>query len=297
MTIDEIANFLKSTEFTHIADSITYIKQNGEKLKNIYKIGNADSGYFVIKIRNQNYRYISDSLENLNLMVDESNLFFRYKQVFKHGDYLILISNFVFGQLLHPDHRSELPRLFSELAKFNKSNIISGPFTSMYADGNYFETTEELIEWELNYHFSFWVEEELNTIIRQYIQPLKMGLSCLISEDLNLGNMKLLPDNRIVFIDTEWLQRGLNLYQFDHINYFQLDEPEWYSISTEAKLCYSAYFKEIEISLENANKQIKAFEILSVLRRNTYWRFFKMENKYGQEKLRLETVLDTAEFI
>ncbi|MBN1499107.1 MAG: hypothetical protein JW982_03050 [Spirochaetes bacterium] len=292
-----ISDFLRSTEFSSIADTIAEIEGDGQILHNIYKMGNDSTGYFSIKKRNLHQKYIADSIDNLNIMNDESGIFIKYKKVYKTEDCFILVSDWIDGKNLHPDFRNKLPLLFAELAKFNHKNIISGPFTSMYADGAYSDSADELVDRELNYHLTFWVDDKFRKVISEKVQFLKTGLPCLINEDLNLGNMKIMQDNRIVFIDTEWLQRNINLYQFDHVDYFCFDKPEWYSISGEAGDSYTSYFKELPVSVNDANRQIQAFEILKVLRQNTYWRFFTQKEKYGLEVERLQTALDCLQFV
>ena len=297
MTKKELTQYLRSTEFGDIADTLTGMELKGTKLKYLFQIGNESSGYFVIKLRKAGRRYVEDSIENMETMKDESKMFHRYKRILKTNDWVLLVSDYVDGDHLHPNHRNEIPRLFSQLASFNQSNMVSGPYTSMCVDGKYFDTVDDLVDWELKYLLAFWVQEKYRDAIVEQIGPLKNGLPCLINEDMNLGNMKILPDKRFVFTDTEWLQRGLNLYQFMHVHYFKSKDLNWYSIADEARQCYASYFQKLDISKEEANRQIRAFEILKVLRSNAYFRYFKQEDQYGLEKNQLERVLETSAFI
>jgi alcohol dehydrogenase YqhD (iron-dependent ADH family) len=73
--------------------------------------------------------------------------------------------------------------------------------------------------------------------------------------------------------------KGLNLYQFEKLNYFTFDENKWYNITEEAKECYTAYFEALGIKKELANEQIRAFELLQVLRTNSYKRSFFLDNE------------------
>jgi hypothetical protein len=75
--------------------------------------------------------------------------------------------------------------------------------------------------------------------------------------------------------------RGINLYQFEKVDYFEFEEKTWYTITDEAKDCYAAYFDELGINNDEANEQIRAFELLQVLRKNTYLKFSEGQNDHG----------------
>ena len=72
--------------------------------------------------------------------------------------------------------------------------------------------------------------------------------------------------------------RGLNLYQFEKIDYFCFEKKEWYNITDEAEECYRAYFNTLGIKDDEANEQIRAYELLSVLRKNTYLKYQKKDD-------------------
>ena len=123
--------------------------------------------------------------------------------------------------------RNLLPAFFEKLAYLNKQNIVNGHYTSMYADGNYFETTAELADWEINYH-------------KQYLQ---------------------------IFMETDEVSKYLNNLKM------------WLScITDEAEECYKAYFNTLGIKDDEANEQIRAYELLSVLRKNTYLKYQKKDD-------------------
>ena len=193
--------------------------------------------------------------------------------------------------------REQILSLFGRLAHFNRNNLVDGPYTSMHADGRYSQTISELVDSELEYHLQFFDLESMKSVCLEALEPLKHGLGCIVNEDTNTGNMFIPNDGMPVFIDTEWLHRGLNLHQFDHLDFFGFEEPAWYRITEEASGCYEAYFSELTVSRDEANDQIRAFEILRVFRMNTYWKYFKMEAHYPQVETRANTVLSHLHFV
>ena len=207
-----------------------------------------------------------------------------------------MISKWLNGLQPIDNNRNLLPSFFEKLAYLNKQNIANGPFTSMYADGNYFDTTNELIDWEINYHrWHLQAFMETDEIIK-YLQNLKLGLSCIILEDVNTGNLLLTNDGEYKYIDTEWIMKGLNLYQFEKIDYFCFDEKEWYNITDEAEECYRAYFDTLGIKNDEANEQIRAYELLSVLRKNTYLKYLKKDDDRETEK-RIKIIIEKNKYI
>jgi hypothetical protein len=166
----------------------------------------------------------------------------------------------------------------------------------MYADGNYFETTDELINWETEYHKKYLQGIIETKEIIKILQNLKNGLPCIIMEDMNTGNLFVTEDGKYKFIDTEWIIKGINLYQFEKIDYFGFEERKWYNINDESKECYTAYFDTLGINNDEANEQIRAFELLQVLRQNTYLKYFKNDNDREMER-RIKIVLNKDKYI
>ena len=130
----------------------------------------------------------------------------------------------------------------------------------------------------------------------EVLEVLKHGFTCIINEDMNCGNLFITDDEEYKIIDTEWIIKGINLYQFQHINYFGFDEKKWYNITDEAKDCYEAYFCALGLSNAEANEQIRAMELLSVLRTNT---FLKDSKKDNDEEIgrRIKIVMNKEKFI
>ena len=298
MEIKELKILLKNTKYGQFIGNINHVELKGYKYDNLYKIGNEDSGYFAIKIRNNKEKHISDSIKNMRIMNDQNNFIHKYTDIIEKDGSIILISEWLNGLQPIDSHREHLPKIFSLLAQFNKDNIVEGPFTSMYADGNYFDTIEELINWEINYHKNYLQDIIKTKEIIEVLNCLKYGIPCLILEDMNPGNLIITENGKYKFIDTEWIIKGLNLYQFEKINYFGFDERKWYNINEEAKDCYSAYFETLGIKAEEANDQIRAFELLQVFRTNTCLKCQGDDTSNVDEiRKRIKAVLDTNYFI
>jgi hypothetical protein len=115
-------------------------------------------------------------------------------------------------------------------------------------------------------------------------------------EDMNTANLYITNGGKYRIIDTEWIIKGLNLYQFEKTNYFGFDEREWYNINEESKECYKVYFDELGIKRDEANEQIRAFELLQVLRKNTYLKSYKKNNDKEIEK-RIKIVIGKERYI
>jgi hypothetical protein len=68
-------------------------------------------------------------------MNDGDRLIHPYRHVAEAGGYYLLVSDHLDG--VQPIDRDQIPSLFGRLARFNRNNIVGGPYTSMYADGRY----------------------------------------------------------------------------------------------------------------------------------------------------------------
>ena len=166
----------------------------------------------------------------------------------------------------------------------------------MFLDFNYFDSINALINYEINCHKKHFFENmEIKKIV-EILEILKHGIGCIINEDMNCGNLFITDEGKNKIIDTEWIIRGINLYQFQHFNYFAFEERNWHNITDEAKGCYEAYFGTLGINNSEANEQIRAIELLNVLRTNTYLKYFKKDNDKEIEK-RIKTVMEHKTFI
>ena len=299
MDIKELELLLKGTKYEPFIGYISPVKLKGYKYDNLYKIGNDNTGYFSLKIRKNNEKYLFDSIENVSKIYDQNNFINKFNDIIEKNDLVIMVSNWLNGCQPIDSNRENLPSFFSLLAQLNKNNYVkNGHFTSMYVYGNYFDNINDLINWEINYH-----KEYLKDIIetKEVIEVLKClnnGIPCIILEDMNTGNLLITEDGKYKFIDTEWVIKGINLYQFEKIDYFGFDERQWYNINEEAKDCYIAYFETLGIKTEEANDQIRAFELLQVLRTNTCLKCHSDEN-YDEEEIkrRIKKVIEFQNFI
>jgi len=296
-TPGDLVSLLTGTPYEAIAGTARPVTLKGHTYQDLFRIGSDESGYYAVKLRPADKRHVNESIRCLDSISDPEHLIATYSTVLVKDDTTILVSEWVEGSQPFQDSRGTLPEFFRRLAAFNQHNPSNGPFTSMYADGHYFKTLTGLVNAEIDYHLGFFDVQEYRSIVVEAMQPLKRGLACITFEDTNPGNMFVTIDGRYVLIDTEWLHPGLNLHQFDHMNYLRFREPKWYDITDEAEACYSAYFSELGIGANEANAQIRAFELLAVLRANTYWHFFGMERMCRETPRRIGRVLAHEEFV
>jgi hypothetical protein len=296
MEIKELELLLKGTKYEKFAGFIHPVGLKDYVYKDLFKIGNKDSGYFVLKLRNSDRTDVIESIKILETLNDPENFVLKYNDIIEKDGFLIMVSDWLNGIQPMDKDRNILPLFFAKLAQLNKNNIAKGLFTSMYVDGKHFSTIDELVDYEINYHkndFKDIVEEEC---IVSILNKLKKGMATVILEDMNTGNLLMTDKGECKFIDTEWIINGLNLYQFEKIDYFGFDERKWYNINEEAKECYTAYFKTMGTELSEANEQIRAFELLQVLRKNTYIKYLGKDND-DEIKKRIKIVIEKEKYI
>ena len=299
MDIKELELLLKGTRYEPFISCINPVELKGYKYDNLFKIGNESSGYFSLKLRKNNKKYLYDSIKNISKINDHDNFVIKLNDIIEKDDLIIMVSDWLNGCQPIDDNREHLPSFFSSLARLNKNNLIKdGNFTSMYVYGNYFNTIEDLINWEINYHKEYLKDIIETKEIIEVLKCLSSGMPCVILEDMNTGNLFITKDKKYKFIDTEWVVNGLNLYQFEKIDYFGFDERKWYNINEEAKDCYYAYFETLGIKTEEANDQIRAFELLQVLRTNTCLKCHG-DDSYNEKEIRkrIKKVIEHKIFI
>ena len=294
--ICEIEKLLKGTQYENFIGVMQKVELKDYVYKDLFKIGNDDLGYFALKIRGKKEINFTDSINCLKIANDVENILNPNNGIIEKGDYVITVSRWLNGKQPTNDNRDKLPLFFSKLAAFNKNNIASGPYTSMYLDSNYFDSAEELIDWEINYHKEYFFEGMDIKRIMEILKNLKRGITYIVNEDMNCGNLFITEDEQYKIIDTEWIIRGINLYQFQHINYFGFDDKTWYNITDEAQKCYEAYFGTLGISSAEANEQIRAIELLNVLRVNTFLKYSK-KNDDKEIGRRTEIVMGNERYI
>ena len=296
MEICEAEKILEGTQYEPFIGAMQRVTLKDYVYDDLFKMGNENSGYFAVKIRKKDTKNFVDSIDCLKIANDIEGLVNLNNGIIENEGYLLTVSEWLNGKQPIDDNRDKLPLFFSKLATFNKNNICGGPYTSMYLDSKYFNSADELVDWEINYHKKFFFEKMDEKKITAILKNLKHGITCIINEDMNCGNLFITDDKKYKIIDTEWIIRGINLYQFQHINYFGFDEKNWYNITDEAKECYEAYFGTLGINRTKANEQIKAMELLNVLRINTFLKYGKKDNDKEIMK-RIETVMDKERYI
>jgi thiamine kinase-like enzyme len=293
METAEIETLLQNTAYGSFIGSVQRVELKNHTYSDLFKIGKKEAGYYAIKIRKNSEDHIIDSLDCIAKIIDPENVVHKNTDVFEKDGLIIQINKWIKGKQPIDTLREKIPEIFGKLAYINKKNIVNGPYTTMYAEGERFETIEKMI----NRHKDYLPAETDWAEIYETLKSLKKGIPCIITEDINTGNMFITDDGEYKIIDLDWLHGGLNLYQFDHFDYFNFHGNPWYVITgEEAKESYTAYFDELGINKEEANEQIRAVEVLSILRQNTHW---KRNNRPNEEEIkrRMKIVLEKDRFI
>ena len=92
--------------------------------------------------------------------------------------------------------REALPLFFGLLGRFNLENRCDGPYTTMYADGRQFGDIGELVDWETGQLLSAIDDGFPAREAREVLGGLKLGMGCLVNEDVNTGNMFITEDRQ-----------------------------------------------------------------------------------------------------
>jgi hypothetical protein len=296
MEINEVEELLKGTQYESFISTFQKVILKDFVYPTVFKIGNENIGYFALKIRDNRENNFIESINCIKNVKDTENFINANTGIIETKKYTIAISQWLKGSQPLDFNRDKMPIFYSKLAKINKNNIVKGPFTSVYLDYKYFDTANELIDYEINSHKKYFFENMDIKIIMEVLNNLKKGISCIINEDMNGSSAFITENNDYKIIDTDWIIKGINLYQFQWINYFGFNEKAWYNITEEAKDCYEAYFGTLGLSNEEANDQIRAVELLSVLRENSMLKESKEDNDKEIER-QIKIVLEKDKFI
>jgi len=296
MEICDAEKLLISTQYESFIGTLQKITLKDHVYDDLYKIGNNDLGFFVLKIRDNGKQNMLDSINLLKAINDTEEYINKNIGIIEKENHIITISEWLNGTQPIDTRRDLLPLFFSKLAILNKDNIVNGKLSSMYLDYRYFDNANDLVDWEITYHRKYLSEKLDIKIILEAMGSLKNGISCIINEDMNCGNMFITNDGKCKIIDTEWIIKGINLYQFQHFDFFGFEEKKWYRITDEANECYEAYFETLKLPNEEANEQIRAIELLNVLRHNTYIKYFGKNNDEEIER-RIKIIMANNKFI
>ena len=296
MGISETEKLFIGTQYEPFIGTLNVITLKKYVYDNHFKMGNNKLGYFSIKTRKTEEKNVRDSINSLNEMNDTENYINNVIGIIEKDGNTLLVSEWLNGIQPIDIKRDTLPAFFAKLATFNKNNPTKGPFTSMYVDGHYFNSISEMIDWEINQHKEYFSEKMDVEVILCAMESLKKGIPCIINEDMNCGNFIVTNDGKCKIIDTEWIIKGNNLYQFQHFDYFGFSGKKWYNITKEAKDCYMAYFEALGTGYAEANEQIQAIELLNVLRENTQWKFSGKSDNNEIER-RIGTILGKENYI
>jgi len=97
MEITEIEKLLEQTPFEQFTGTFREISHMGYVYKDLFKIGNAESGFYVLKVRNKNKVNVTDSINLLKSVNDPDNLFNKYTGIIEKNDCIITISKWIDG--------------------------------------------------------------------------------------------------------------------------------------------------------------------------------------------------------
>jgi len=276
--MENIIELLKHTSLNQDNIQIQHICMQGYTYDNLFKLISNGKSYS-IKVRNLNDWNIRESLYCLNIMIDENNFIHTYCEVIKTNNSILLISEWIEGNQPIEKNREDIKHFFKNLGRFNKTNICDGPYTSMYLDGIQFSTIDEMVETELNQHLVYYKGKHSIKDIRRSVLGLCAGIGAIINEDMNTGNMIIDNEGNYKILDTEYLLRGLNLYQLDHVNFLRTEKSSWSNITNEAKESLYLYFKELGTNSFDITNQLQAYYLMSELRKLSYliWKKDKVD--------------------
>lgn len=272
-----------------IADSVkSILKKNGYS-KFLYRFKNIESAYDsrtfdflykltsregeskLLKIRLKESFNIRHSLSAICQMNDSTGLFENFEAVITEGEYLFFMREWYQESATLDEKKKLMPSLFERLAVFHRANPGRPPFFSKYSDGKIFDSIADLVAWEVDYHMTFFDATALTEGIYHDVLYLKNSAPVIIHEDVHPANMISLPDGSTKLIDTEWMHSGVNLYEFEYIKLFDSYESDPWDIDRYGLECYRHYFKAFGLDKEKAENFFRAFELLKILRLNTYW--------------------------
>jgi hypothetical protein len=250
--------------------SVEPVCLKGFRYADLFKVVETDGTTFALKLRDAGRGHVAASLACLEAMDDAEGLFVRYAEVRSRDGLWFLLSPWIDGTQPVGDERAGLPDFFRQLGRFNRRNTVGEGITSMYLDGKTFPSVADLAMRELSDCLGTYRGRHGRDGLRERAGSLAEGLGSLICEDINTGNLVREVDGAWRIIDTEFLGRGINLYQFDHFDFWDRSEAPWYQFSAGAADCLAAYFGGAGIAAEAARSQIEAFALLQILRIAAY---------------------------
>ena len=186
--------------------------------------------------------------------------------------------------------RRQITSVFSALGKFHLKNKITGRVWSLYSDGNVFSSIEEMLTYEFDYHEQFFSFKDKLDLCRNTIINLNSGFQTIVHGDINYGNI-VFRDDTPVLIDTEFAASSLNLFEFEHVDMFGIDRDYPEKIIDPGGTCYTAYFDSIGVNEKEGIEMIRTYNILKVMRQNTYDVYFHHDDKLETVPVLIDTIL------
>ena len=285
--MEKILNYFCNTKYENYFTKIENVTLQGYLYKDLFKAFTKTGIVYAIKVRDLSKNHVQESIKYLSEMNDDENIISKNEDVLINDGKYICISKWIHGVQPIDTNRDKIQKFYSMLAKFNKNNLSNGPYTSMYLDGRKFFSIEELVITEFNECIAGYNGKHSKLNIQNSVKNICLGFGCLILEDMNTGNMIIDQNGSYHFIDTEYLTAGINLYQFDHVNLFNLDEIKWYNVTNEKDDVLNEYFKILCDDSRIIKMQILGFAMLKLLRKIAFlnWKKENVDYQYFDNKI------------
>ncbi|QQO10049.2 hypothetical protein [Breznakiella homolactica] len=245
-----------------IRDNVYLLERNNRRY--VAKVSNNSFNHFV---------YSSELYQNTAINDPDSLLSkkigFRYD-----GKNYFVLEKYVEGDTDPETIRAIMPGIFYKIGVFHRENKAEGRVWSMYSDGRKFDSIEDMVRYEFSYHESYWEDTKTLDPCLSAVMNLTKGFRTVLHGDLHLGNV-ILRDSGPVLIDTEWSALSLNMFEFEHVDFFGISRDYSEKVTDNALDCYRAYFYALGINEKISNELIRGYNVLKVMRKNTYDRYYK----------------------
>jgi len=120
MVLKDIENLLKNTRYKKFIGHFHPIELKSYVYKNLYKIGNEKSGYYLLKIRENTEKQILDTINCLSILNDDERFVNKIVDTIEGDNHIIMVSEWLNGVQPIDNNRNLLPHFFEKLAYLNK---------------------------------------------------------------------------------------------------------------------------------------------------------------------------------
>lgn len=250
---------------TQYKDSKIIEELVNEENGSLYKLEFNTTQNLFLKIIPNSIKAYEISLPILKSIVDTDNIIQKYSDIIHLDDYILLFTK----EFTEDNSGKKIPLLYEKLASFHLSNRTDSlPVSSNYLDYNEFGTISEMVDFEFKNHIKNITVKDKISELKDMIEPLKNGFATIIHGNIHPGNV--LSNNTPILIDTETIHISNNLYDFEFLDLFDLNNCSPWYIKHDAKSCYRRYFEVLNIVGVERYEIVKAIETLNLLRENSY---------------------------